>query len=172
MKKKLRLLVTPDCNRTCAGCCNKDWDLNKLQTCTDFHGYSEIMLTGGEPSLVIDKVEKILIAINKQNPKAYVYIYTAKPEIAYLDMIADGLLTGITLTLHTMRDIAPFVIFNEHLEVRDFYANIKIASFRLNVFKSVRFKAHGIIADMWVIKDNIEWIKDCPLPKDEVFMKI
>ena len=50
--KKLRLLLLEECNRTCEGCCNKDWDINKLETENSFDQYSLIMITGGEPLLV------------------------------------------------------------------------------------------------------------------------
>jgi molybdenum cofactor biosynthesis enzyme MoaA len=49
--KKLRLLVTERCARSCSGCCNHDWDLAALPTCESYAGYDEVLLTGGEPML-------------------------------------------------------------------------------------------------------------------------
>jgi molybdenum cofactor biosynthesis enzyme MoaA len=43
--KKLRLLVTSECNRSCSGCCNKEWDLDKLPVCESYKDYDEIYLT-------------------------------------------------------------------------------------------------------------------------------
>ena len=42
-------------------------------------------------------------------------------------------------------------------------------SLRLKVFKGV--DVSGIDLSLWDVKDNIEWIKDCPLPEDEVLMR-
>jgi len=40
--KKLRLLLFPDCNRNCAGCCNNDWDLDLLPMyCIEQRGENE-----------------------------------------------------------------------------------------------------------------------------------
>lgn len=41
---KLRLLLWEECNRTCAGCCNKDWNLSELPVCFDYSGYDLILI--------------------------------------------------------------------------------------------------------------------------------
>ena len=48
---KLRLLLFEECNRSCPGCCNRDWDLQPLPVCYDLPPYRIILLTGGEPML-------------------------------------------------------------------------------------------------------------------------
>ena len=40
--KKLRLLVTKNCDRSCPGCCNKDWNLDKLPNATHLN-YDEMV---------------------------------------------------------------------------------------------------------------------------------
>jgi len=70
-------------------------------------------------------------------------------------------LDGITITLHTQRDVLPFKAF------ASFTNGIK-RSLRVNIFKGVYISQ---IPKGWAVKDNIEWIQNCPLPKDEVFMR-
>ena len=43
-----------------------------------------------------------------------------------------------------------------------------IGSMRLNIFKGVEV---GKLELDWIVKDNIVWIKDCPLPEGETLMK-
>ena len=73
---------------------------------------------------------------------------------------------GLTVTLHEQEDVEPFQILNKSL--------LKCSrvpwSLRLNVFKEVALPE--IDLRLWKVKDQIEWIKDCPLPADEVFMKL
>lgn len=175
MKKKLRLLFTPECNRSCRGCCNKDWDLNALPICHDYSGYEEIIITGGEPLLYVEKLVNLLHTIKEANPTARLILYTAKTD--HVDIILDlarYFLHGITITLHTIQDIPNFVVLNHVLESYMYDGTLKDKTLRLNVFKQVRFRAHGLKAEKltkWQIKDNLEWMKDCPLPEDEVFMR-
>jgi hypothetical protein len=42
-------------------------------------------------------------------------------------------------------------------------------SLRLNVFKGVSVPKTW---SNWIVKKNMVWIKNCPLPEDEVFMKL
>ena len=48
--------------------------------------------------------------------------------------------------------------------------SFKSKSLRLNIFKGIDYSS--IDTSLWDIKDNIEWIKNCPLPKNEVFQKL
>ena len=44
---------------------------------------------------------------------------------------------------------------------------------RLNVFKGIDLmNVDTQHTALWKIKTNIEWVKNCPLPKDEVFMRL
>jgi hypothetical protein len=166
MKSTLRLLLTKDCNRSCIGCCNKDWDLDSLPICEDFFGYDEIILTGGEPLLYPMRIFNTISDIRLYN-KCPIYLYTAKLDDVYLVYYLINFLDGITVTLHEKEDIVNFnkldkLLVNQHIPFNK--------SFRLNVFKEVG-EVKPIIPGIWQIKDNIEWIKDCPLPTNEVFMK-
>jgi hypothetical protein len=72
---------------------------------------------------------------------------------------------GLTVTLHTQQDVAKFKAFDRYIlpPVR------RRKSLRLNIFKGVDLK--GYKPEGWVIKDGIEWIKNCPLPEGETLMR-
>ena len=162
--KKLRLLLFQECNKNCERCCNKDWDLDSLKKETLFTGYDEIILTGGEPML------KPLFVINtalmiREKTLAKIYMYTAKAD-KILDVLAVlHYIDGITLALHEQSDVVDFM----RLDALLLKCEIN-KSFRLNVFKGINIS--NINTSIWNVKSDIEWIKNCPLPVNEVFRKI
>lgn len=165
MKKTLRLLLTSECNRDCAGCCNKDWDLEKLPIETSFEGYDEIILTGGEPMLEPGRIIKVSKKIKKVNKKAKIYLYTADTS---RNINLNGIMfyiDGITITLHNQTDVTPCRKFLMCLPKTFIFHK----SIRINVFKGVDISAIGHYGT--IIKENYEWIKDCPLPEHEVFKR-
>ena len=162
MKKTLRLLLFEDCNRNCEGCCNKQWDLSKLPVVNDFTLYDTIMLTGGEPMLRPKYVVDIVDLIRIENPDAKIILYTAKTDNPWALLDILDMIDGLTITLHNQDDVLPWIYF-------DAIARTVGKSLRLNVFNSIVVPDN--IED-WQIKDNIEWIEDCPLPDDEVFMRL
>jgi len=87
--RKLRLLLFSECNRSCEGCCNKDWDLKSLPIVKSYEGYDEIMLTGDT-----------IINIKKQNNTAKIYLYTALTKKPMDIEIILSELDGIVITLH------------------------------------------------------------------------
>jgi len=190
--KKLRLLLTSKCHKSCAGCCNKDWELDELPVCRDYKGFSEIMITGGEPFLYWKVLPDIINEI--QDPFDYpipLYIYTAKFELDKIRYLYDNLrhdiyVKGFTLTLHDATDAANFyyelrrkksqlIDIIQDWEERWDLSDTDIFSFRINVFKGVdtRFisKSFPLFWKSFIIKKDIVWIKDCPLPTEEVFMR-
>ena len=174
--KKLRLLVTKKCQRNCVGCCNKDWDLDALPIADHFN-YDEILITGGEP-LSDDNIDRTLKVIdgidllhyNKDRKK---YIYTADSfGVHSAFFIADG----FTLTIHNKNDLREFRWLVDAIAEEDLIKQfIKLKgyspSLRLNVFKGITIPEYWNLED-WTVKDNLEWIKECPLPTDEVFMRL
>lgn len=163
--KKLRLLVTESCNRSCAGCCNKQWDLKKLPIAKDFDGYDMIMVTGGEP-LQPSKLAGTLDLLKRMsNLPAAVYVYTACAENVIPVL---GWTDGVTLTLHEQADVAEFLKLNSFLLGRLAYRGL---SLRLNVFNEVALPA-GLDLSLWKVKLGIRWIEDCPLPADEEFARL
>ena len=162
----LRLLLFEECNRACEGCCNKQFDLDNLPVEKDFSTYEMIILTGGEPMLrpkiVLEAIRKI-----RNQSKAKIILYTAylNPynSLTY-QVLAE--LDGVTLSLHEQSDINNFqtlqVVIKPAMKDWDF-------SKRLNVFKEVDLT--NIDTSGWVVKKDVEWIENCPLPENEVFMR-
>lgn len=162
--KDLRLVLFEECNRSCAGCVNNDWDIQGLPVAEEFSEYNSIMLTGGEPmlrpQLIIDTVARI-----REDTDAPIVMYTAKSKRA-LDLIAMlHILDGVTLTLHEQYDVPGFKKLNDII----MSMGLK-KSLRLNVFKGIDLI--GINTSYWQVKDNIVWLEDCPLPENEVLMRL
>lgn len=62
--RKLRLLVTADCHNACVMCCNRQFNVDKIPV-VDRWDYDEIMITGGEPFLYPNRLEKFCKAIRE-----------------------------------------------------------------------------------------------------------
>lgn len=166
---KLRLLLTQDCERACPGCCNKDWDLEALPVCKDYTGYDRIMLTGGEPTLHMEKVFDAVKKIRAQT-ETRIIMYTANTQEILKILAVLPIIDGITMTLHDKWDVRNFQYLNDHLNsFSEVIYEQYFGSLRLNVFRGVDVSSLDL--NLWIVKDNIEWMKNCPLPKDEVFMK-
>ena len=162
--RKLRLLLLSSCNRTCEGCCNQQWDLESLPVCTDYSGYDEVMITGGEPML---SPPRILAAVRRiiREHKGRTILYTAKVDRVMEALIVLAAVEGMTVTLHEQSDVTPWMTFRD--EIRRVFQEAP-KSLRLNVFAGIVLPED--VAG-WVVKENIEWIKDCPLPDGEEFMR-
>ena len=158
---KLRLLVTKDCNKSCQKCCNKQFNLDTLPVCESYKGYDEIILTGGEPMLYPEMVLKLLQTIRDETGTP-IYMYTAKVD-GIESVAIYKQLDGITVTLHDQKDVLPFWYFLLAL-------NTDNKSKQVNIFKGV--DATHLFLWNWNVKNNIDWIEDCPLPQNEVFMRV
>lgn len=165
---KLRLLLRGDCDRACPGCCNKGWKLEDLPICTDFTPYDEVMLTGGEPMLAYLQVIRTARAVRAQNTKAPIYMYTARTSPPHQLGIVLTNLDGVTITLHEPKDVEPFLRFATYVKLWKLY---KKRNLRVNVFKPMVLPDHPAL-EHWIIKAGMEWIVDCPLPGEEVFMRV
>ena len=161
IKKKLRLVLFERCNRNCDGCCNKDWDLKSLPVETNFTGYHEVLLTGGEPMLRPMLVIHVAKLIRKKQPDTRIYLYTAKTD-PWAELLAVlHYIDGLCVTLHDQSDVDPFLSFSRIL------GDVALTkSLRLNVFSGV--KIHKL--SLWKTK-RVQWIKNCPLPKGEVLKR-
>lgn len=163
MNKKLRLLFTENCNRSCEMCCNKEYNLDTLPKVSHYN-YDEILITGGEPLLYLDKLVLLIIEI-KAKSNAKVYVYTAMIDYELLVLIAD--VDGITLTLHTQKDVNDFAVFQKTIIRCKLY---KGKSLRLVIFKGL--DARILNVDHWDVTDNVEWVNDCPIPTGEDFKRL
>ena len=127
-----RLLVTYDCHRSCALCCNKDASGPKpaVTTLKALVKYETILITGGEPLLYPYRLLDLIHDL-KRITKAKIIVYTAMAEnhehLEAFIRAADG----ITLTLHTQEDATNFHGFS-HRDLPRGKSN------RLNIFEGVR----------------------------------
>ena len=168
--KKLRLLMTSVCLKSCEGCCNKDYNLSKLPKVSHLN-YDEILLTGGEPMLYPDAVISVAKLIRAVNPNTKIYLYTSKFDvIEWKFMEALNVLHGITCTLHTQEDAVHFANILHYIQQLG-YAKHK--SLQLHIFKGVDIDSVVQFNRTWLrdwkVKENIEWIENCPLPEGEEF---
>jgi len=182
MNKKLRLLVTAECPRHCALCCNNRFDFDKIPIVENIGGYDEVSITGGEPMLFPMRTYKLIESIRRSEEytgkHTVIYIYTAQlpsvPDPDVIDIFRH--LDGICFTPHDERGVLDFVKLNN---IVNFIKNDKI-SLRLNIFQDVRplfRKINGFRGTIeenypkWMVK-KMKWIKDCPVPEGEDFRRI
>lgn len=155
--KKLRLLITEKCNRNCKKCCNRQWDLKKLPICEDYSSFDQILLTGSEPMLIPQIVRYIILKIRAIN-QCPIYLYTAKVDKIQSVLSTLFFVDGLTLTLHEQKDVKPFLRLNSCRK------SLRLCLFEgINLPTKQNFKKRAI--------KEIQWIENCPLPKNEVFMR-
>ena len=171
--KTLRLICTYKCDRNCEGCCNKQDNFtpdNVPDFNLSYYDYDEIIMTGGEPMLFPDGIRGLASIAMCQNPEARMILYTAKTtpidEFEHMLRYFDG----ITLTIHDQADVDDFLRLHFHLKRIQRWIQDNNKSMRLNIFKGVNVVLQR--GHFWHIKDNIEWIPDCPLPSNESIAKL
>lgn len=174
MNKKLRLLVTTKCPNKCPMCCNNSWDFSSLPV-VDRWDYEEIMITGGEPLLHINKLLEVvqhirsIARLSGNTPK--IYVYTSE-SILHNFLRVLHKVDGIVLTLHKKKDIDLFVNLNNHLLKYWKEMPYEDKSIRLNLFADMKLLLpEHIDLSLWNIKE-MEWVKDCPVPQGEDFRRI
>lgn len=163
--KILRLLLFQDCKRKCPDCSNQYFDIANLPFCDDFSGYDQIILTGGEPMLRPFFVITVAQKIRKQTD-APIYMYTADTSDPMKMHYVLKYIDGITVTLHDQWDAEPFLYFLYYLKKYP----LESKSLRLNVFEGIAY--HKEYCEGWQIKEGVHWIKNCPLPENEVLMRL
>ena len=167
--KKLRLLVTKSCNRSCAGCYNKNFDLDSLPVITDFSHYEKVMITGGEPMLFPHALLDLISEIRAQNSTVKIYLYTASPDVLENRAILSSI-DGLQLSLHKT-NINEMTTFNfRQVILKDAREWCKIST-RLSVFPEMD-NVIVIRPEVWDVIRFQDWIDNCPLPDDELFGRI
>ncbi len=129
-KTTARVIVTYKCNRSCPGCCNThENSVRKIEDINELLKYDEIVITGGEPMLIKEKLFHFLLQLRNMEYNGKIYMYTAFWNHGiYSHEILDTL-DGITFTIHaeaTKQDIVSFkqlsniIGFKPHLNSRLF----------------------------------------------------
>lgn len=168
--KTARIIITRDCPRKCPGCCNNQEQFRhipKFGELEHVREYDQIILTGGEPMLNVRLLINLISKIRQLNPTAEIIVYTAlyKNNLAEL-LTITYLVDGLTLTIHERSDVYPFMSFDNLLDL----TRMPKRKLRLNVFKQA--SDGKLVFPRWQIKDNIEWIEDCPLPENETIFEL
>lgn len=99
------------------------------------------------------------------NAKIFLHTAITRPAEHILSIL--WLIDGLCITLHDQSDIPGWEEFEYWVSG---FPTIHDKSLRLNVFRGVDYN-HDIRGS-WLVKDNIEWIKDAPLPEGEFFMQM
>lgn len=183
----VRLHITELCDRACPGCCMKQgqFKLEDVPSITSAQELPEgtelVLLTGGEPMKMPYRVEHVVREIEEHSPGTQVMVYTAGPQLWGSTLKVDhqdvrafqdvaSLVDGFTYTLHEPEDVPAF----EELLRRGVF-DPSLHSLRLNVFETVSVDdfAHLVPSELllWDIRWNYVWIENCPLPKNEIFMR-
>ena len=157
---KARLLFTSDCFRNCKGCCNKNWTGIPVKKITfdELLKFDEINITGGEPMMYVEKLKELISRLKKHDKKVYLYTSLPYPYQDFIDILKS--IDGCSLTLHTVQDYKNFTAFDLNK------INFPKKSLRLNVFPKIK-----ITSEVWEVRPKV-WIKDCPLPEDEIFVEL
>ena len=178
--KKIRLIVTHNCNRNCAKCVNKGIAPNSIRPfdvssfMMNNNGYGsidELIITGGEPMLYYNKVHSLLCSVVTHRPEVKKYMYTAKVDNLDAIMSVIYRLNGIVVAIHNENDWNAFIKLNDHL-LKERSRNsvfLKGFSFRLTVFPKNNVPAMNL--DLWKVR-FIDWLDDCPTPEGEVLMQL
>lgn len=183
--RKLRLLVTDKCPRSCPKCCNGNFDLAALPV-VDRWDYDEISLTGGEPLMFPTPLAERLaqgirvVCDAKGFAVPRIFLYTALFDVTRLNY-ATHVFDGLTLTPHAAEDVGNFLLLNRILTKIHIRDRCKPGcSLRLNLFPDMRSVLDGFIRDdpervgdlsLWDIRSK-EWLDECPVPEGEDFRRI
>ena len=166
--KTARLVVTNECVRNCTHCANKQKTPTKVikDIYKDLMFYDEFVITGGEPMLFAEKLDDFLWELwnmaQRMVPPTKIYMYTAKVhDWKIIHKLLVRYLSGITVTLHSEDDAAPFFRLNRELMARGGWHG---RSMRLHVFEGLDYNWAKL--PIWNVK-TVKWLKDCPVPDHE-----
>ena len=162
--KRLRLILTYKCERSCDGCCNKHLPVKPIKVdIDDINNYDEIYFTGGESMLFKEKLFLMIINVRVKNVKKY--LYTAEASDSLTLSVLVKWLDGLTFTIHEEKDLNTFIFFDQILFLSE---NGVGKSLRLNVFNNIEIPK---LYNNWDIRYK-EWQPYCPLPEDETLAEL
>lgn len=167
-KTTARVIVTYQCNRSCLGCCNgHDNDIKKISNVDELLKYDEIVITGGEPMLIKEKLFDFLLQLRNMEYNGKIYMYTAfwNPGI-YSNEILQSL-DGITFTIHadsTDADIVALKSLSRQTRLADpkFSSRLIIDS---RVFE--KYDLSNINLNSWDVIRKLQWKDKCELAEHE-----
>jgi MoaA/NifB/PqqE/SkfB family radical SAM enzyme len=169
---KARVMVTKKCNRNCKGCCNEQegfLDIEKVSSVTDLLKYEEIIITGGEPMLIAEKVLHFVESLREEHCySGKIYLYTALYN-TYLHRFYDNLfryIDGLHFSIHAEAGD------QEIIELKEFSGLLPKSgrlSLRLIIDRRLygRYDFSNIDFSKWSVVRKLKWQKVCRLPENE-----
>ena len=166
---KARVIVTMDCPRNCENCCNKEEVFNNHRVITDIKEllkYDEVMITGGEPMLIPEKVLEFIHQLRTVHGyQSNIYLYSALYNSTYMyDVLSN--INGIHYTLHyeaTDKDVFAVKIMSEIIKN---YPNV-LSRLAIDSRLYDRYDFSNIDFTGWDVVRKLKWLVNCPLPKNE-----
>lgn len=176
---KVRVLVTTACNRHCGNCCNNQGILSQaiqVNCIEQLLGYKEIIITGGEPMLIPDKLFLLLDSLrNKKQYLGKIYLYTAlfNNDLRSVYRQIFQYINGIHFTLHyeaTDREVQELKLLSETMPTltRTLSAYHQYSN-RLSIDNRLysKFDFSNINFSVWDVIRKLQWQDNCQVPNDE-----
>lgn len=159
-KTTARVIVTYKCNRSCPGCCNGHGNnVRKIENIQELLEYKEIVITGGEPMLIKEKLLHFLLQLRNMEFKGKIYMYTAfwNPGI-YSNEVLQAL-DGITFTIHAEADETDTIMWKRLSENLRLVKNSRLFIDERVLDKFVNPNARRI--HLWDEVRKFEWKDEC-----------
>ena len=119
MKDVARVIVTYNCPRSCPNCCNEHIGNVPAVKFEDLLKYKELVITGGEPMLIGERVVEMIHRLRANGYKGKIWFYTSCLKTArWADRAVLQAVNGITYTLHhkpSQKDLSDFKKLNKFL---------------------------------------------------------
>lgn len=178
---KARVIVTQLCPKNCDGCCNKEYNMDEVQHISIrlLQVANEIIITGGEPFLETAGVEKLIKTLRSKGYNKPIYIYTAMfpttDQVNFWNIVR--MVDGITFTIHYESQISDLMTFISYIPIINSLCKEDEHKMSLRLHYDSRISSSLINSPLtaaimynWQIK-AFKWIKNCPLPEDEVLCR-
>ena len=175
----MHLMILERCDHHCRLCCNKHYDINKIQVATveELKTVHTVCITGGEPFLSWVNIDNLAVDIKLQYPNVNnIYIYTSGFAFAARTASQDqhfGYVDGINFAPKNSNDWGALEAFANDASS----ANVaRLKSNRLYVFKEQEkafLERHAHIAE----KLNLNviyrmWDEEFKTPDNEIFRRL
>ena len=180
----MHLFVTKRCTNNCPLCCNKNYDIEKvpLPTEEELSSVSTVCLTGGDPFLLGEKLDKIVNNLRSRENIKNIYVFTSGYAcLLYLRNFGKlPNIDGITFSPKSERDYDAIWNFIENYS----HHFMKLSSNRMYVFidkyddcnYTIDNNRLILLADAW---DYLNcqvflrtWTNEFNSPENEIFRRI
>ena len=173
--KIARVIITTHCLRDCPYCCNKYRSI--IDNAITLHnvdqldslGFDRILITGGEPMLVPNRVIAIAQHFNKLGKEVFLYTAMYRGELHTIVKLVKGIHFTLHYPLRDMHSVEPWA----YDDLDGFYRFQQMisgwmGSYRLYINPEIQ-STISIIPSLWSRVEVKPWIQeaDCHLPPNE-----